>query len=161
MSQHIPTVTFADDPGLQTYLNEDPVGILAVPVPGDEIHIAPMLFVAQYSPFRLIFLTNRGTEKCQLLLSGDAVKAACAVGADKGLKYAYAMQMRGTVQLQQKSSLKNGELEAYEKKFGRKFNAQDADDEIALIFTPNWARYTHYKGERFQDGYNRYYLDLS
>jgi uncharacterized protein YhbP (UPF0306 family) len=153
------TRSLQEEQGLAEFLKQQKAAVLSVPI--DEagaIHVAALLFVMLERPMRFVFITNRHTEKCRLLLDGE-VTAACAVGTEKGVPF--ALQMRGKASLLDGSAAEEAK-DAYAIKFGRRHDVQaETSDEVVVQFTPTWARYVKYAATDYREGLERHYLKLA
>ncbi len=146
----------SEEPGLKSFLQSETAAVVSLPITkAGDIHSAALLY-ATNDIYQFIFVTKRDTDKCKLLLEQEDAPAACVVGTTKGVSF--SLQMRGLIKLVEKVDAAK-ELDVYEAKYGRRGDMPgDESDEVVLVFTPYWVRYTKYHGPDFKAGMERFYL---
>ncbi|HSH18715.1 MAG TPA: pyridoxamine 5'-phosphate oxidase family protein [Candidatus Saccharimonadales bacterium] len=128
---------------VQAFLSEELVATLALPInAAGDIHAASLVFWLDPETNYFYFVTGRNSEKCQLLLDGHAVQAACLVGTRKGTPH--YLQTRGRVTTVEPQNHKT-ELDAYYRKRGNRNDDITATGNVLLCFIPDWIRWTDYR----------------
>lgn len=146
----MPVERLADRPDLAAFLEHQMAAVIAVPVDANgTLHAATVSYWNAISPLAVYFVTNRESEKCQLLKSQASIPCACVIGTEKGTEF--TLQMRGTL-----SEAANLDLAGYFQKQSNRPDARVDAKDMVLVFTPTWARFTDYKV-----GYQRHTLELS
>lgn len=147
----VPSYTLQSYPGLKEFLQSEAAATLAVPVDQHgTLHAATLLFWNSEEPLALYFVTNRDSQKCQLLKIQKSVPSACVVGTSKGTLF--TLQMRGTLQ----EASPTVDLAAYYQKRGNHYDDIADEKNMCLVFTPTWARFTDYS-----KSYDRHLLTLA
>lgn len=143
----------AKTPDLAKFLDEQPVAVISLPIDQNATpHAATLGYWHRSEPFSFFFITNKNSQKCQLLKDKNELPAACVVGTY--MDTAFTLQMRGTITI-----LDNGqhqsEIDSFCKKRGKSREQLVNPDSVLLCFTPNWARYID-----FSQGWDQHFLDL-
>lgn len=124
------------------YINSQRVGVLAVEMPDGSPHAATVHFGHIENPLRFIILTDRTTRKCESIAKNGECRASFVLGqSETEMK---ALQMDGTLE----STTDEAVISAYLKKFPSNEDKEEKEndpDEIFLIFTPTWWRFTDWK----------------
>lgn len=143
----------SDNPTLLRFLDDEPAATIALPIDdAGTIHAASLLYWHSIDPLKFYFVTGKATEKCQLLLQGAAVPAACVIGTSRFTDC--TLQMRGRIQIVDKKQFSD-QLDRYYAKRGDRHDDIIDPVNVLLEFTPTWARYTDYT-----KGYERRMLQL-
>lgn len=145
--------TLQDETDLRAFLQEQETAVLALPVDADgTIHAATLTYWHEEQPLAFYFVSSSSSEKCRLLITEGAQKAALVVGTTKGT--AFTLQMRGTVEIVAKAEFTE-QIIRYTEKRGNS-NDLDRPGSELLRFVPTWARFIE-----FAKGWDTTILDLT
>lgn len=121
------------------YVRSQRVGVLSVELLDGSPHGATVHFAHTEDPLSFIFLTERAYKKCEAILEKGSVRASFVLGTDEGNMK--TLQLDGDVKLINDKELE----EIYFNKFPDKKEVYDGPDDIFLLFTPRWWRYTDWE----------------
>lgn len=145
---------FAKTPELAKFLNDQPVAVISVPIDEDGTpHAATLGYWHKSEPLSFFFVTNKNSQKCQLLNVKKELPAACVVGTYMGTEF--TLQMRGTLRILDQDQHQQ-EVESLCQKRGKTKEQLFTPDSVLLGFAPNWARYID-----FSQGWGQNFLDLN
>lgn len=130
----------ADIPGsLKDFLEDEVVCCLAVAMPDDQVHVAPLRFWCDVRDLCVYMTTSRASEKMWWLREGKLfVNASVAIGVTR--KLPYSLQMRGTLEIFDPNA-DTYVAEQYSKIASELDNIYDPSNTM-IKFCPTWARYT-------------------
>ena len=148
------TVKISQCPGLIDFLASQQALTMAVPIDTDgTVHAAAMRYWNSVDPFRFYIITERDTEKCNLLKSNSSIGCAVVVGTEKGTPFAIQMRGKiGEISVSENQSI----IDSYYEKTNNKYDDINDPKNCLLEFIPDYAKYTDYS-----IGYYRIFIDLS
>ena len=118
------------------FIQSNRVGVLAVQLVDGSPHAATVHFAHQEDPLSLIILTERSYKKCEALLKGDKVKSSFVIGTDE--EKMKTLQLDGEIKIIEDDQV----AKKYFDKFNSKGDNFEPPEDVFLLFTPTWWRFT-------------------
>ena len=119
------------------YIDTQPTCVLAVEMTDGSPHAATVHFAHVGEEPKFIFLTERRYRKFEPFGKRDTVRATVVVGTSEADNK--TLQLDGTAVITENES----HIVAYYNKFSTKKRENlEADNDVFLVFTPTWWRYT-------------------
>lgn len=118
------------------YLKKERTCVLAVEMPDGSPHAATVHYVHTLDPFQIVFLTEKGYKKAQPFMEKTDVRSAVVIGTQE--QEMKSIQLNGTAKVTQDQDL----IDAYYHKFQEKDKKNLTSEDVFLLFTPSWWRFT-------------------
>lgn len=125
------------DKAAASFLNHHRISVLGISQEKGRIHSASLHYAHTESPLHFFFITEKTSEKCKSLLSGEQ-KASLVIGFSE--EEFSTFQAEGIVKIAEGKKRETAwdiYLEKYPSREHRKAN----DDFAILMFSPTWWRY--------------------
>jgi general stress protein 26 len=120
------------------YISSNNIGVIAVEMLDGSPHGATVHFAHANDPLSFIIMTERSYRKSEAILKNGTTRASFVIGVNENEMR--TMQMDGNIKLTDDQTL----LDTYFKKFPKKQSSYEPPDDIFLIFTPKWWRFTDF-----------------
>lgn len=125
------------EPQIINYLEKQRVGVLAVEMPDGSPHAATVHFANFYKGrLEFIFLTEKTYRKVEPLLKKESTRASFVIGTNENDMKTF--QMDGIIKIADEQNTKD----IYFAKFPDKKEKFSGPNDIFLVFTPTWWRFT-------------------
>ncbi len=124
------------NPEILDYIKEQRIGVLAVEMLDGSPHGATLHFAINENPFTFIFLTSRNYRKSESLLKNGKTRASFVVGVDEESMKTF--QSDGQISITDDQEIKD----AYFGKFPKKREKYNSSEDLFLVFTSTWWRFT-------------------
>jgi general stress protein 26 len=118
------------------FIRSQQTGVFAVEMLDGSPHGATLHFAYTENPLQFIFLTERKYKKAEPFLRRGKVRATFVIGTNDGVMQ--TVQLDGTASLTEDTSL----IDVYYNKFTDLDKKNLDENDIFLMFTPTWWRYT-------------------
>jgi uncharacterized protein YhbP (UPF0306 family) len=133
--------TLKDEPQLADFIRHEQSGVLSIVIDSvGTVHNAAITYWHQENPLKFYYITDRNSEKCKMLLTGNERNAGFVVGTV--IDTPFTLQLRGKCKIVDKnkhSDIING----YIKKRGNDHGIKNSE-KVLIEFKPDWARFTDY-----------------
>jgi general stress protein 26 len=131
------------DPQILNYIKSQRVGVFAIEMLDGSPHAATVHFAHQENPLIFYFETHREYRKAEALFGREKSRASFVIGSNEAEPKTF--QMDGIAELVPADEVENYNT-VYFGKFPEKKKKSDDPKFVYFKFTPNWWRYTDFKG---------------
>lgn len=124
------------------YLHTQRIGVVAVAMLDGSPHAATVHFAYMQEPLQLLMMTNRNYKKCEPIIANGEARASFVVGFSE--TEMRTLQMDGTLAFADEAAVSA----SYFDRFPEKRERYNAPDDVFLMFTPTWWRFTDFKAPK-------------
>lgn len=129
---------------IKQFLKAHRISVAGIIQKDGTVHSATMHYAHSEDPLTFYFMTDKSSRKCRPLQDGESANASLVIGFNE--EEMATFQAEGTISFLKEENQDKG-WDAYTKKFPNRAGGKDNPEVVILQFTPNWGRFTDYKGQ--------------